>query len=58
MSNILDPDQARHFVGPDVGPNCLLRLSADNTSKQRFNSIALRMVKTLIIYMIALLTFE
>ena len=19
----LDPDQARHFVGPDLGPNCL-----------------------------------
>ena len=23
MSNILDPDQARHFVGPDLGLNCL-----------------------------------
>ena len=23
MSNSLDPDQARHFVGPDLGPNCL-----------------------------------
>ena len=22
MSNSLDPDQARLFVGPDVGPNC------------------------------------
>ena len=21
MSNSLDPDQARHFVGPDLGPN-------------------------------------
>ena len=29
MSNSLDPDQARRFVGPDLGPNCLLRLSAD-----------------------------
>ena len=35
MSNSLDPDQARHFVGPDLGPNCLQRLSADNTSRQR-----------------------
>ena len=26
----LDPDQAQHFVGPDLGPNCLQRLSADN----------------------------
>ena len=24
VSNSLDPDQARHFVGPDLGPNCLL----------------------------------
>ena len=30
MSNSLDPDQARHFVGPDLGPNCLLGLLADN----------------------------
>ena len=29
MSNSLDPDQARHFVGPDLGPNLLHRLSAD-----------------------------
>ena len=27
-SNSLDPDQARPFVGPDLGPNCLKRLSA------------------------------
>ena len=32
MSNNLDPDQARNFVGPDLGPNCLQRLSADNQS--------------------------
>ena len=23
VSNSLDPDQARYFVGPDLGPNCL-----------------------------------
>ena len=23
VSNNLDTDQARHFVGPDLGPNCL-----------------------------------
>ena len=34
MSNSLDPDQARHFVGPDLGPNCLQRLSADDTNLQ------------------------
>ena len=29
MSNRLDPDQDRRYVGPDPGPNCLQRLSAD-----------------------------
>ena len=28
--NKLDPDQAGHNVRPDLGPNCLQRLSADN----------------------------
>ena len=32
VSKSLDPDQARHFVGPDLGPNCLQRLSADTKS--------------------------
>ena len=30
VSNSLDPDQARCFVGPDLGPKCLQRLSADD----------------------------
>ena len=34
VSNNLDPDQAQHFVNPDLGPICLQRLSADNTSRQ------------------------
>ena len=25
VSNSLDPDQARHFVRPDLGPDCLQR---------------------------------
>ena len=25
VSNSVDPDLARHFVGPDLGPNCLPR---------------------------------
>ena len=36
--NILDPDQAQHFVGPDLGPNCLQRLSADYTNRQRVDN--------------------
>ena len=34
MSNILDPDQDRHSVCPDLGPNCLHRLLAVITSKE------------------------
>ena len=34
VSNSLDPDQARRFVGPDLGPNSLQKLSADDTSRQ------------------------
>ena len=30
MSNGLDLDHDRHSVGPDLGPNCLQRLSADD----------------------------
>ena len=26
VSNSLDPDQDRHSVGPDLGPDCLQRL--------------------------------
>ena len=33
VSNRLDPDQARHFVRPDLGPNCLQKLSADYTRR-------------------------
>ena len=30
VSNSLNLDQAQHFAGPDLGPNCLQRLSADD----------------------------
>ena len=34
VTNSLDPEQDRRFVGPDLGTNCLQRLSADvNASK-------------------------
>ena len=39
MSNSLDPDQARHFVWPDLGLNFLQRLSADDTRKPDEGSI-------------------
>ena len=33
LSNSLDPDQDRHSVGPDLGANCLQRLSTDDKSQ-------------------------
>ena len=38
VSNSLDPDQAQHFVGPDLGAKCLQRFSADDTSRQRLKT--------------------
>ena len=35
MSNSLGPDQARQNVRPDLGSNCLQKLAADNTKRQR-----------------------
>ena len=31
MQNSLDPDQAKRFFWPDLGPECLNLLSADDT---------------------------
>ena len=33
QSLALDQDQAQHFVRPDLDPNCLQRLSADDTGR-------------------------
>ena len=35
--NSLDPDQARSFVRPDLGPISLEKLSTDDTSRQTLN---------------------
>ena len=35
VSNSLDPEQAQHFVGPDLGSNRLQRSSADDSSVER-----------------------
>ena len=42
VSNSVDPDQARHFVGPDMGPNCLQKLLAYDTSRPRVNHIPVK----------------
>ena len=39
--NSLDPDQARRFVGPDLGPNILQKSSADDTSRQMLKALRL-----------------
>ena len=47
VSNSLDTDQARHIVGPDLGSNCLKRLSADDTRRQRVkNTSTLRVTRS------------
>ena len=41
VSNRLDPDQAQHSVGPDLGPICLQILSAEDKlplARKEFNS--------------------
>ena len=35
VSNRLDPEQARRFVGPGLVPNCLQKVSTDETSERR-----------------------
>ena len=48
MSNCLVQDQDGCSVGPDLGPNCLQRLSADDkvaTSNKRVNSLLTHIYK-------------
>ena len=46
MSKGLDQDQARSFVGHDLEPNSLQKLSADANSRQKGNSsILLKVTK-------------
>ena len=42
MLNSLDPDQAQQVVGPDLGPNCLQRLSADDSGRQRVKALQIK----------------
>ena len=39
VSNSLNPDQDRHSVGPDLDPNCLKRLSADDKTPASKESV-------------------
>ena len=39
MSNGLDPEQAQCFDRPDLDPNCLPRLSAEDNSRQRADQL-------------------
>ena len=42
----LDPDQARQKVGPDLGPNCLQKLSGDQEIMQLINVFTVCQDKT------------
>ena len=35
----LNPDQTRRFVGPDLGPKCLQKLSADDNCRKELNKL-------------------
>ena len=37
VSNSLDPDQTQRYVGSDLDPNCLQKLTADDSSRQNVN---------------------
>ena len=50
VTNGLDPDDAQCFVGPDLGSNCLQMLSADDSSRQRINSITKASQNILYVY--------
>ena len=53
VSNVLDPDQEQHFDGPDLGLNCLQRLSEYDKSP-----IARKELSSLIFEKYCLLIFE
>ena len=46
VSNSLDPDQARLFIGPDLGPTCLQRLSVMPIGSTLFAYISQYMQQT------------
>ena len=51
MSNPLDPVQDQHSVSPDLDPNCLQRLSADDKSHcQQEKSCIFRRAKARCVY--------
>ena len=53
VSNRLDPDQARHFVRTDLGPNCLQRLSADDTRRQRVKQMNQKIITIFLLKLFA-----
>ena len=39
VSYSFNPDQALHFIRPDLGQNCFHRLTADDSCGQRVNGV-------------------
>ena len=58
VSNGLDPDQDRHFVGPDLDLNVLQKLSADGTRRYRVNLPTAAVHKILLINKIKSVTLS
>ena len=44
VSNNLDSDQDGLFVGPDLGPNCLQRVSADDKSCHKQGKLSFSLI--------------
>ena len=51
----LDPDQDRHSVGHDLGPNCLQRLSAEDKSRCKRGQVTREILPY--VFMISLLSY-
>ena len=51
MSNGLDPDQDQHSVGPDLGPNCLQMLSADDKSHHQQGKSQSRLLSSALMFL-------
>ena len=54
MPKGLDPDQARHFVWPDLGPNCKGYEQTTYSNRQELNTVNLEIFARILFLRIAL----
>ena len=57
VSNSLDPNQDRHFVGPDLRPTCLQRLSPDDKTSSLAKKKVTRLLLNLTLVKIVSMTY-